>query len=166
MTEIYFIWRILYRKPGDADHMRGALPCLTSSPQITECLWKVRVHPPWQEEPLICPSHPLTALIGRNKFISIAFHPSPTCVDVFNKMWNEIRVHSVPYYPATYQGNTESWHRTQGGILHASVPPTQSRTIWKERRGRMWFWIYWLCSKSTKSRYSIATYIWFFHINL
>ncbi len=53
--------------------MRGALPRLTPSPQITESFRKVRVHSPWQEEPLICPSHPLTALIARNTFLSIVF---------------------------------------------------------------------------------------------
>lgn len=161
ITEISIIWRIPHSKPGDADHMRGALTCLTPLPQITESFSKVRVLPPWQEEPLICPSHPRLLLLPVINFISIAFHPSPTCVDVFNKMWNEIHVHSVPYYPATYQGNTESWHGTQGGILHASVPPTQSRAVGKKRRERTWFWNYWLCWKSTKSRYSITTYFIF-----
>ncbi len=161
MTEISFIWRILHSEPGDVDPIRRSLPRLTPSPQITESFRKVRVHSPWQEEPLICPHTPQTALIARNKFIYIVFHPSPTCVDVFNKMWNEIRVHSVPYYPVTYQGNTESWHRTRGGILHASVPPTQPRTVRKERRWRTGFWNYWLCSKSIESRYSVATYFIF-----
>lgn len=148
MTKIFFIWRISQAWPFHA------WPDL---PQITESFSKVHVLPPWQEEPLICPSHPLIALIAHNTFTSTTFYPSPTCVDVFNKMWNEIRVHSVPYYPASYQGNTESWHRTQGGILHASVPPTQSRV--EDRKNKILKLLTLL--KITIPRYSITIYLKF-----